>query len=1021
MIFRFDDFELDTDAFELRRSGEPVPLQRRVFDLVAYLAAHGERVVTKEELFEHVWEGVTVSDASLSQAVKQARKALGDDADAPSFILTTRGRGYRFGRPVTTSGRAAASVTVTRHEPEAPPPLSRRAAPFVGRDACTGTFDAALDAASRGTPRLVLLSGEAGIGKTRALDELAARAVSRGFRVLRGRCYGGDEGAPSFWPWRELLRAFDEQRAGELASAVRAGAEGLASLLPELDPFRPESSRGAGDDVLRARFRLFEAVSAVLREGAREAPIALLFDDLHVADEPSLLLLTFFIRQIREARVLVAGAYRSLIPGHAAPLATHLPALAREPATRTVVLSGLGEDEVGLLLSVGLGAPPSAELARAVHAQTGGNPFFVAQMLHLLGAAAVDPEAQGVALPVALLRSSLGDAIRGHLASLSPGCRRVLDAAAIFGDSFELAVLSATSARPRDEVVAGLGEAVASGIVAELSAGPGRYRFAHALLRDAIDAALPLDERVRLHARAADALAKLHPSPADPSFAQISWHYLQAAPVIDGARAAELACAAAEQATHAGLHEDAVPLYERALEALALSGGEPVRRVEVLLALGNAAFRAGDLARSKGVFEESAALARRLGDKAKLADAALGYALEDERSATDQRRVAMLSEGLAAVAGDDARRRALLMGRLAVAQALGSEPAARERLAHEAVALARSSGDPAALTYALRCLHFVLLASRRVEERCAVATEQIELARRVGDREAEQRGVACRLVDRLELGDGAGAVDDVALHTRLANELKQPAARPTTRLYEVLRALLQGRLDEAEARLAEVPAAASPTPPSSVILQRFQLRREQGRLAELGPELALALARAPERALRRALLGHARLVAGEVAEARRELTAATADEGALSRDADGLASVALLASLAFLLGDAGRAPLLARLLAPHGKHHVVLGVGAVYAGPVPYYLGLLALLEQRPADAVAHLEAALDGSRDMGALPFVCRAERALAEALVRRARKGDDARARQLVASAVTRAREHGLGALLTPQAPYA
>lgn len=1011
MLFRFDDFEMDTDAFELRRDGVRVAIQRRVFDLVAYLVAHVDRVVTKEELFAEVWGGVSVSDASLSQAVKQARRALDDDAEAPRFILTTRGRGYRFGRPVERVEADAPSTTTTLPAVDpsflAEPPASRRRAPLVGRAAPLGQLEGALASAAAGRARLVFVSGEPGVGKTCLLDALAERGFAAGFQVLFGRCYGGDE-APSFWPWREILRGFAESHEQAVLGLVRAGGRGVRSLLPDIVGAQTIDAEPEDKAPRTARFRMFDAITLALQRVSQQTPLLILLDDLQRADEPSLELLAFLMRAAPHARIAVVAAHRTLAPNTSLPLAAALPELGRIETARLIALAGLEEADVSDMLTAGLGSKPTPDLVRALTIATGGNPYFLTQLVRLLAAEGSDPLGTRFELPQRWLRSSFGDAIRGHLSMLSAGCRAALDAAAVLGDSFDLRDLALVSARSTEDTVQGVGEALDLGVVVEGPGAPGRYRFAHAVLRDAIYAALPLHLRITLHGRAAKALAATQGRPTDPRFSEISWHYLQAAPGVDPSLAVDFATRAAEHAAKMGMYEDATRLYERALEALSLGGAEPVRRVEVMLALGNAAFRAGDLARSKGIFEESAVLARQLGDPAKLADAALGYALEDERSATDQRRVAMLLEGLAAVSGEDERRRVLLMGRLAVAQSLGSEPSAREEPAREAVALARQAGDPKTLAYALRCLHFVLLGPSRAEERGAVATEQIELSRRIGDAEAELRGVVCRLVDRLELGDTPGAFADVDDHARLAALLKQPSHLHAAALYSAMRALFEGDLARAEGALEAAGGDASLA--SAGLLPLIQLRKEQDRLTEIEPLLAASVARAPTRALRRAQLAYVAIRRGATEEASRILAHIEAET--LVRDPDVVAASAQLAVCAFLTGDRAQAEGLKELLLPHATRHVVHGQGVVYAGPVSYYLGLLDATTGTFDDAQSHLTRALATSQRSGSIPFEMRALYALSEVLRRRAKPGDAARARSHAAEATALARSNGLQA---------
>jgi DNA-binding winged helix-turn-helix (wHTH) protein len=976
MIHRFGAFTLDPVSFELSRAGAKVALQRRVFDLIAYLVEHAERLVTREELFERVWGGVAVSEASLAQAVKNARRALGDDAEHPTFILTVRGRGYRFAGTVTREMPARRAAP----EPSPPPP---RAAPgrtlLTGRNAASSVLAHALRDAYAGRGGMVLLAGEPGIGKTRMLDEIAAAARDLGARVLSVRCYPGDEGAPVLWPWAQLLRlgaAFDPEG---IAALARERADALPGLLPDVTPAAAPPAEPV--DPIRARFQLFEAIAGWLRRAAAEGPIVLLLDDLHRADEPSLVLLKLLAGAIRDARLLLVGAHRP-VTGERGPLAELLGSLAREGGCRTLALEGLREAEVGVLLEAGLGAAPAPELVRAVHAQTGGNPFFITQILHVALARGDVPD--GAALPALVLRSSAGEAIRAHLEILSADCRAMLAVAAVCGVEFDLATLAAAAEQPAATLLPLLGEASAGRILVADERRPSRHRFVHTLVREVLHASLPLARRVALHGRIGAALAAHEQGGAAESLPEIAYHLLQAAPAGHAALAATYAVRAAEEAAARGAHEDATRLYEMALSAIDLGPADPLRRVEIMLALGNARFRAGDLPRSRQIFEQSARIARTLGAGEKLADAALGFALEDERSTADKRRIAFLQEGLSAITGGSDARRALLTGRLAVAQYFASARGAREKLAREAVESARRSGDPAALAFALRCLHLVLLAPDTTEERGEVGSELVALAAQLDDREGELRALACRIVDRLELGRIAAVDADIAAYGHLAATLGQPASQWSALLYRAGRALMSGPVGRARALLDEAVATGGggqfPASPESggLLVLLFELHRAEGRLPALADQIAASVARAPERGLRRGLHALVALAQGDRGAAGRELAALVGpDLSAIRVDLDWLGTLACLAEVAAALGDGERAALLAAAMTPYADRLVLAGYGVACLGPVAHYLGLSARAMGREAEARRHFGEAAARSRALGATLFEARAEAA--------------------------------------------
>jgi DNA-binding SARP family transcriptional activator len=262
---------------------------------------------------------------------------------------------------------------ILAHDPElAPAPCARpRTVPtrglFVGRDHELGALGAGLEAARAGSGRLFLLVGEPGIGKTRLAEEFGADARARGCRVLAGRCWEAG-GAPAYWPWLQAIRArLRESDTERRRSQLGSSASELAQILPELRELYPDLPEPPSLDPESARFRLFEAVSSFLVSAAEESPLLLVLDDLHAADEPSLLLLRFLARNLGESRIVVVGAYRDADPTVGGELAVTLVELAREPVTRTLALRGLAETEVGRFIELTASQTPSAGVIETVH------------------------------------------------------------------------------------------------------------------------------------------------------------------------------------------------------------------------------------------------------------------------------------------------------------------------------------------------------------------------------------------------------------------------------------------------------------------------------------------------------------------------------------------------------------------------------------------------------------------------------------------------------------------------------
>src|SRR6266508_4357239 len=247
---------------------------------------------------------------------------------------------------------------------------------LVGRDGELATLAGWLDAAGDGEPRLVLCGGEPGVGKTRLAEELTRVARDRDVPVLWGRAVETD-GAPPYWPWRQMLRAAGWETgdrpvpAEESGSVVRVAAE-LALVAPEVFPGRADAAAVSGPE---QRFRVFDAVNRLLRGLAVSRGLLLVLDDLHWADRASVLLLGHLARDLQPGRLLVLVTYRDTEPAVTPVVAE----LIREPVTSRLDLRGLGVVDVGHHLAAVTGEVVAPEVAARVHELTGGNPFFVAE------------------------------------------------------------------------------------------------------------------------------------------------------------------------------------------------------------------------------------------------------------------------------------------------------------------------------------------------------------------------------------------------------------------------------------------------------------------------------------------------------------------------------------------------------------------------------------------------------------------------------------------------------------------
>ncbi len=322
---------------------------------------------------------------------------------------------------------------------------------FVGRDRELRELLEALDEAGSGRGRLVLIGGEPGIGKSRLADELARRARGRGCQVLWGRGWE-DAGAPPYWPWVQALRTYlRSSDPDELRRQLGSGASDIAQMLPELrDIFQDFPPPPAESE--SARFQLFDSTVTLLRNASRVSPFLVILDDLHAADTPSILFLSFLASQLSDMRALVVGTYRDieLTPEH--PLTLAIAEIAREPLARTLVLTGLDANAVGQFIGATANLAPHDRLVAAIWRETSGNPLFVGEAVRLLSAEGRLGEVADLPSFRLAVPAGVRAVIARRIGHLSEASARILRLGAALGPEFSLEVLRRIGEIELDEV-----------------------------------------------------------------------------------------------------------------------------------------------------------------------------------------------------------------------------------------------------------------------------------------------------------------------------------------------------------------------------------------------------------------------------------------------------------------------------------------------------------------------------------------------------------------------------------------
>jgi DNA-binding CsgD family transcriptional regulator/predicted ATPase len=437
--------------------------------------------------------------------------------------------------------------------------------PLVGRDLEFERMQAALDGVTGGHGgRMVLISGEPGIGKTRLVEELAAAGTDQGALVAWGRV-DDVEGAPPYWPWIQVLESLVGQADRELVvEALRGSAGPVAAVAPWVGDFVKDIPTPPVLDPAAGRFRLHTAVVDLLVAMCADRPVVLILDDMHWADVSSLELTRFAAPRIVGARILVVVTYRDVDGGNSDSFDVVLASLAREPGLERIALHGLSEAEVARFMAQTIGMRPRTGTASTVHARTEGNPFFVGELARLLqseGRLGSSAGAEDGPVP-----AGVRDVVRRRLARLPGRTRELFVLGAVLGREFEVGLLAAAAGIGVGEAAAALEPGLGAKLVCEVGGSVGRVRFSHALVRDTVYGELSALRRATLHAGVGEALERS----SGPRLAELAWHFFHAAPVLGPDRGLAYVLAAAEAAEAAVSHERAEDDLRRALRLVEL-------------------------------------------------------------------------------------------------------------------------------------------------------------------------------------------------------------------------------------------------------------------------------------------------------------------------------------------------------------------------------------------------------------------------------------------------------------------
>src|SRR5581483_2827692 len=551
-----------------------------------------------------------------------------------------------------------------------PARLAQTAASFVGRSDELVALDRAYDAVcASGQRRVVFVSGEPGLGKTTVVAHATREWHSRGATVAMGWCEE-DLRAPYRAFVNALAHLVSHAPTEVLRDHVDRHGAGVLPIAPGLARRVGTVPEAASSDPETERFLLFSAADDLFAALSADAPLVVFLDDLHWADDGTASLLSHLAASTTPARLLLVGTFRrdELAPDH--PMTHAVAALHRVPSVEHVHLGGLRDGDVVELVTRWTGVdagPTAAHFATSLVAETGGNAFFVTEVMrHLdetgqLAALTIDDDSGRDVMPDSV-RAVLG----ARVARLGTAAEDVLGTAAVIGSEFDLSVVTAVTGLGDEKVLAILQDAARAALVRELPDSPGRFLFAHALVQHAILANLGATRTASLHRRVAETLeATGADAGTSAPVAQLAHHWLQATRLSDNSRARDWARQAGEEALAALAPGDAVVFFRQALLLHdQIRDADPATRIDLLTALGTAERLAGD-PEHRDTWLKACRLARRAGDGARLSAAALTNhrGTFSTFGGVDTERIEMLDAAIATC--DDEATRALLLATLA--------------------------------------------------------------------------------------------------------------------------------------------------------------------------------------------------------------------------------------------------------------------------------------------------------------------------------------------------------------------
>jgi class 3 adenylate cyclase len=659
--------------------------------------------------------------AAVNAAARVAAKAVGDQimvsgvvkqlaGKVPDAEFVDRGRFRLKG----FEDRWQLFEVTWEHDHSEPAPVvltGHVRTPLVGRADTLKELYACLEATGAGEGGMVMVGGEPGVGKTRVCDEVLSEARRRGFLTLVGHCYES-EGSP-YIPFVEMVESAMRQVEPDVLRAhLGDGAGEVARLAPELRKRFPDIPPALELPPEQERRHLYNSCRDFIGRAAAAYPICVLLDDLHWADEGSLLLLERFAQDVAGLRVLVLGTYRDVELDLGRPLARTLDGLVRQRLVRRMSIKRLAEHDVGGMLEAlgGKGAPQP--LVDAIYGETEGNPFFVEEVFkHLSESGQLFDAGGSWRADLAVGELDVPESVRlvlgRRLERLSEDARRALSSAAVIGRSFDFTLIAAMGGGlSEDALLDALDEGERAGLVTSTADGTDvRFTFGHELIRQTLLTGLTTLRRQRIHLKLADTMEQLYADSVEEHAGDIAGHLLQAGVTADAAKVARFLAIAGDRAMDASAFEEALRSFE---SGLAVQPKEDRAGWARLRAGEGGAYRAlGRWEESEAAWNEAIDIYEALGDREVVGKLCVEQALQLAWAFRYEEALLVAGRGLVAVGEEPSLDRMTLLSLSGVTLSISGNHAAADEMTAEALEMARGLKDNAALSFALgvRAVH----------------------------------------------------------------------------------------------------------------------------------------------------------------------------------------------------------------------------------------------------------------------------------------------------------------------------